>query len=103
MLAVAAEFHSGVHGLQQALLVNAGNDEVALVDGLRTFRTCADADSRERMADTREETGFFGQRSAVAHYCKGVHLKAVVVVEAERFVLDNAAVELEAAFLQAVA
>lgn len=103
VLAVTAELHGCVYCLQQALLVNAGNDEVTFVNGLRTLRTCADADGREGMADTREETRFFRKRSRITYHCKGIHLKAVVVMEAERFVPDNAAVEFEAAFLQAVA
>ena len=49
------------------------------------------------MADTREEGTFFGERAAVAYDGEGVHLQAVVIVEAERFVLNHALVELEAA------
>ena len=49
MGAVAAEFHCGVHRLEQTLGVNAGDDEVSLVYGLGTLSAGADADSRERM------------------------------------------------------
>ena len=55
------------------------------------------------MADGGEETALLGQRSGVRHYAEGVHLKAVVVVEAEGLVLDDARVKLEAAGLQALA
>ena len=55
------------------------------------------------MADTREEGTFFGERAAVAYDGEGVHLQAVVIVEAERFVLNHALVELEAACGKAVA
>ena len=96
MLTVLAELYSSFYRLKEALLVNAGNDEVALVDGFGTFRGGADADSGEGMAYTGEEAAFFGQRAAVADYGKGIHLEAVVVVKTERFVLDNALIESEA-------
>ena len=47
------------------------------------------------MADACEEGAFFGERAAVAHDGKCVHLQAVVVVEAEGFVLNHALIELE--------
>ena len=55
------------------------------------------------MVDTREEGAFFGERAAVAHDGERVHLQAVVIVEAEGFVLDNALVKLESAGGKAVA
>ena len=54
------------------------------------------------MADTREEGAFFGKRAAIAYDGEGVHLQAVVIVEAERFVLNHALVELEATCSKAV-
>ena len=54
------------------------------------------------MADTRKEGTFFGQGAAVAHDGKGIHLQAVIVMESERFVLNHALVELEAACSQTV-
>lgn len=48
------------------------------------------------MADTGEERGFFGKGAAIADDGKGVHLKAVVVVEAEGLMLNDTRVELEA-------
>lgn len=50
-----------------------------------------------------EEGRFLRKGAAVADYCEGVHLKAVVVVESERLVLDYARVELEAAGCETVA
>ena len=50
MTAVAAEFHCGIHRLEQALGVNAGDDEVGLVYGLGTLSAGADADGRKRMS-----------------------------------------------------
>ena len=55
MGAVAAEFHCGVHRLEQALGVDAGDDEVSLVYGLGTLSAGADADGRERMSHRSEE------------------------------------------------
>ena len=48
------------------------------------------------MADTGEERGFLGKGAAIADDGKSVHLKAVVVVEAERHMLNDTRVELEA-------
>ena len=96
VLAVAAEFYSSVNCLEERLFVDAGDDEVAFVDGLRALGGGTNADGREWVADTGEETAFFGECAAIAHHCKGVHLKAVVVVEAEWLVLNHALIELEA-------
>ena len=95
MLAILAKLDSGIYCLKEALLVNAGNDEVALVDGFRTLSGGTDADGREWMTYACEEAAFFGKGAAVAYYCKGVHLKAVVVVKAERLMLDYSLVKLE--------
>ena len=48
------------------------------------------------MADTGEERGFLGKCSAITDDGKGVHLKAVVVVEAEGLMLNDARVKLKA-------
>ncbi len=96
MLTVTAELDSGVNGLEQGLLVDTSNDEVALVDGFGTLGRGADADGGEGMADTGEERGFFGKGSAIADDGEGVHLKAVVVVEAEGLVLNDSRVKQEA-------
>ena len=95
MLTVTAKFNGGVYCLEQRFLVDSGNDEVTLVDGFGAFGAGADADGWERMAHTCEEAAFFRECTAIADYSKGIHLKTVVVVEAERFVLDDTWVELE--------
>ena len=95
MVTVFAEFNRGIYCLQEALGVDAGNDEVAFVKGFGAFCTGADADGRERMTYTGEEAAFFGECATIAHHSKGVHLKAVVVVEAEGLVLDDTGGELE--------
>ena len=96
MLTITTELDGGVNGLEQGLLVDTSNDEVALVDGLGTLGRGADADGGEGMADTGEERGFFGKGSAIADNGEGVHLEAVVVVETEGLMLDDTWVELEA-------
>ena len=55
MLTVFAELYSSIYRLKEALLVNAGNDEVALVDGFGTFGRGADADGREGVTNAGEE------------------------------------------------
>ena len=96
VLAVTAELDGGVNGLEQGLLVNTCNDEVALVDGLGSLGRSTDADGGEGVADAGEERGFLGKGAAIADDGESVHLKAVVVVEAEGLVLNDTWVELEA-------
>ena len=55
------------------------------------------------MSDTGEERTLFREGTAVAHYCEGVHLETVVVMEAERIVTDDPRVEPEPARLKTVA
>lgn len=96
MLAVTAELDGSINGLQQGFLVDTCNDEVTLVDGLGALGRGTDADGGEGMADAGEERGFLGKGSAIADDGKGVHLEAVVVVETEGLMLNDARVELEA-------
>ena len=90
-------------GLQQAALADAGQREAGLVQGLRALGGGADAHRRERVADAREEAGLLGQGAGVGDNGEGVHLQAVVVVEAHGLVHVHARVELEAGGLQALA
>ena len=95
MLTVFAELYSSIYCLKEALLVNASNDEVALVDGFGTFGRGTDADGREGVTNAGEEAALLWQSSLIGHYSKGVHLEAVIVVEAERLMLDYSLVKLE--------
>lgn len=63
MLAVSAELYGRINSLEQALGVDAGNDEVTLVNGFGTLGRGADADSREGMAHTGEEAAFLRERT----------------------------------------
>ena len=61
MLTVFAEFYCCIYCLKKTLGVDAGNDEVTLVDGFRSFGRGADADGREGMAYTGEEAALLGE------------------------------------------
>ena len=90
-------------GLQQTLLGDARQREARLVQRLGALGGGADAHRRERMPDAREEAGLLGQGTGVGDHREGVHLQAVVVVEAHGLVHAHARVELEAGGLQALA
>ena len=96
VLSVSIQFNGGIHGLKERLLINAGNNEVGLVDCLRALGAGTNADCRERMTHACEERRLFGKGARVRHNCKGIHLKAVVVMEAKGLMLDHTRVELEA-------
>ena len=90
-------------GLEQAALADAGEREAGLVQGLGALGGGADAHRRERMPDAREEAGLLGQRAGVGDNGEGVHLQAVVVMEAHGLVHAHALVELKAGSLQTLA
>ena len=97
------ELDGGADRLQQAALADAGQREARLVQGLGALGGGADAHRRERVPDAREEAGLLGQGAGVGDDREGVHLQAVVVVEAHGLVHAHARVELEAGGLQALA
>lgn len=103
VLAVSAEFYGGVNCLEERLFIDAGDDEVAFVDGFGALCTGANADGREWVAHTGEEAAFFRKCATIAHHSKGIHLKTVVVVETKRLVLNHALIELEARGCKAIA
>ena len=103
VVAIGVHLHGCVNGLKEALLVDAADEEAAFVEGFGAFGAGADADCGEGVADGGEEAALFGEGAAVGDYSEGVHLEAVVVVEAEGFVLDDARVELESACLKSLA
>ena len=55
MLTVFAELNSSIYCLKETLLIDASNNEVALVDGFRTFGRGTDADGREGVTNAGEE------------------------------------------------
>ena len=101
--AVFDQVHSHLYALQQAFGVDAAQHEAAFVECLGALGAGADAHGREGVPDAGEEAALLGQGAAVADHAEGVHLQAVVVVEAQGLVLDHAGVKLEAALLQALA
>ena len=88
--AVLDELYGYIHTLQEALGVNATEHKAAFVKCLWTLSASTDANSRERMTYAGEETALLRQGAAVTYYGKGVHLEAVVVMEAQGLVLNNA-------------
>lgn len=54
---VAGGIHrdGGIHGLEEALFIDAGEDEAGLVQGLRPFGRGTDADGGEGVAGAGEE------------------------------------------------
>lgn len=94
------EFHSHSNALKEALGINSAEDEAAFVQGFRTLGRGTDADGREWMAYAGEEAGFLRKGAGVRDHAESVHLKTVVVMEAERLVLDDTPVKLEAAGLK---
>ena len=100
---VLLHLHCQINGLQQLLRVDAGEDKAALVQRLRPLGRGADAHCRKRLADRQVETRLLRQRAAVGHDAEGVHLQAVVIVEAQGLVGNDAPVQLKAALLQALA
>ena len=95
--------NGGVHGLEEGLFVDAGEDEAGLVQGFRALGRCADAHGRERVPDAGEEGTFLREGAAVGDHREGVHLQAVVIMEAEGFMLDDPRVKLEARGFQPLA
>ena len=80
--------------------VDACQDETALIQGFGPLCGGADAHRREGVPHAGEEAALLGQSAAVADHREGVHLQAVVVVEAQGLVLDHPFVQLEAGLLQ---
>ena len=103
MVAGGVEGDGGGHGLEEAVLVDAGDEEAGLVEGFRVLRRGADADGGERMADAGEEAALLREGTGVGHYGECIHLKAVVVVEAEGLVLNDTGVKLKAGGLKTLA
>ena len=88
-VAAAVHLDRHVHGLQQAGGVDAGQDKAALVQRLGALGAGADADGREGPAHAGEKAALLRQGARVRHHAEGVHLQAVVVVEAQRLVLND--------------
>lgn len=97
------EGEGGADGLEERGGRYAGQDEAGLVEGLGALRRGADADGGEGMGDGGEEGGLLGEGAAVGDDAGGMHLQAVVVVEAEGLVAAHKGVEREARLVKALA
>ena len=80
--------------------INACQDKATFVQSLRALGGGADAHRWKRVPHAGEEAALLRQGTAVADHGEGVHLQAVVVVEAQGLVLDHPLVQLEAGLLQ---
>ena len=100
MVSVSVHLHGAIHRLQEAVGVDARDEETTLIQGLGTLRAGTDTYRREGMSHAGEEAALLGKGAAVAHHRKGVHLQAVVVVEAQRLVLNNTRVKFESTGLE---
>lgn len=82
------------------MLIDARQDEAALVQGLRALGGGADANRRKGVAHTGEEAALLRQGAGIRDHSESVHLQAVVVVETQGLVLDYPAIQRETALLQ---
>ena len=96
MITIVVHIHSTLDGLEERLLVDTCDKEATLVEGLRALGRGADAHSWEGMTYASEERRFLGECTRVGNDSIGIHLEAVVVVEAKWLMLDDARIELEA-------
>ena len=67
-MAAAVHFYGHVYGLEQAVLVYAGKDEIAFVKRFGALGGGADAHGGYGLAHREEEAAFLWERAGVAHY-----------------------------------
>ena len=103
VVAVAGHANGEVYALQEALLINAAEDEAGLVKSFGTLGAGADTHSGDGLADGSVEAALLGQGTAVAHHAEGIHLQTVVVVEAEGLLYLHTRIQLKATGFEAVA
>ena len=103
MVSVAVHCYCCLDGLEEALFIDTGEDESGFVERFGALGACADAHGGEGMSHGGEEAAFLREGSGVGDYGGGVHLQAVIVMEAEGFVLNDQRVELESAAFEAFA
>ena len=84
-VAVSVHLHGGIHGLEEAVRIDACQDKATLVQSFRSLRGGTDAHRRKRVPHAGEEAALLGQGAAVADHGEGVHLQAVVVMETFMF------------------
>ena len=99
-ITVLVHLHSHVHCLKQMVAIDTSQDEVAFVQSLGALGASADAHGRERMANAGEEAALLRQCAGVGHHAEGIHLKAVIIMESQRLMLNDALIQLKAALLQ---
>ena len=80
--------------------VNTGKDEIPLIQCFRALSTGTNTHRRERVPYAGEEATLLRQRSTIGYHTEGIHLQAVVVMEAQRLMLDHTLVQLETTLFQ---
>lgn len=95
MISRGIHCHSRIDGLQQRAGVDAGDEEAPLIQGLRPLCRGANANRREGVSHRSKERRFLGKGAGIRHNRKSIHLQAIIIVEAQRLVLDHARVELD--------
>lgn len=93
----------GTNCIEQPALVDTCQHEAAPVHRLGALGRGPDADSGERAADRGEVARLLGERARVGDDGEGVHLEAVIVMEAHGLVRAYQGMQSEARLLQALA
>ena len=103
MVTIVGHLYGSLHRLEQSLRVDACKDEASLVECLWALSGCTYADGGERVSDGSKETTLLGQRTTVGNHAESIHLQTVIVVEAQRLMLNDTGIELEPGSLQPLA
>lgn len=103
MGALTLKRDGGANRVEQPALVDARQHEAAPVHRLWALSRSPDADRGEWTADRSEVAGLLGERARVRDDGEGVHLEAVVVMEAQGLVRAHQGMQLETRLLQALA
>ena len=100
---ILVHLHSHVNRLQQMFTINTCKDKVALIQCFGSLGRGTDAYRREGMSYSSKKAAFLLQCTEAGHHAKGVHLQTIVVMEAQRLMLNHTLVKNEATLLQTLA
>jgi len=92
MVAILGHLYGEVNTLEEALLIDTGEDEAGFVKGFRTLGGGSDAYGRDGFSYAGIETAFLREGAGVGDHTEGVHLKAIVVMESHRLLLHHTGV-----------
>lgn len=103
MGALSLERDSGAHRVEQAAFVDTCEHETAALHSLRALGRGPNADRGERAPNRGEVARLLRERARVRDDGEGVHLEAVIIIEAHGLVRANQRMQLEARLLEALA